>query len=249
MSEGTDSSSTLAEKEDHPIIGISVHSLITEIEKLTNEVEKLRGYQKHFEDSQEKCIALQTEIKTLKEEVIKELKEESFMLKKHNAELTNAVAQLETLVRKLKEDDQKSKQRISHLEEKMVKRDSLVKAADLISLFAFYYCSNWMEFCEQYATITADREDDVIDQVQFEKQIKTVITKYFADSRTHDHIPTIMQIKLERNTLSYSDIRSAKKQNDFLSSFSAFDAFQPSESDALKKILAILQSTKLKRKV
>lgn len=132
------------------------------------------------------------------------------------------------------------------LEQKHIKNEAFVKAGDLISLFAFYYCSNWSEFCEEHAELVADREDLLVDQDKFESNQASVISKYFENTETHSHVPLIMQIKKGNPCLS--DLSSIKRQKEFLDSFDAFKFFpNPDESGTLKKILDLLNRTKLKK--
>jgi archaellum component FlaC len=143
-------------------------------------------------------------------------------------------------------DKLKRKADADHLE--LEKQKSIIRAIDIIRMYRKYYVDaivgeDWGRFCEDYYA----REEDVFygkqTQSDFDAYLKTF------DDHLVDGVSMSMIMKMsdDRHAIAHHDIRSAHKQQEFLTECDAVDFIDSDSKIIASRVLPELKKVRLSR--
>ena len=240
---------------------LEVTDVLTELNRMNNEISALERYKEKYFNCQSKCVELQQEINDLKEKVIKNLTAD-------NAELRSQVEQLKKQIIKLQDRETDREKIILELQDNKVtqdktnvqlnekieelyrreeKRNALIKVGDLVRLAAFYYCKDWQFFCQEYRNLENKFEDKDATRDDFEKDRNKLISDCIGEE-LRSSIPALMILKDERNEISHTkNLGSEVQQRKFLKEFNVnLESCFPEYTTEINNTLKLLQKTPLK---
>ena len=196
-----------------------------------------------FVDGVERTVSAMFDNASLQNEV-KQLISTVAMLKSENEALEGRIGQLEA-------QNQDLSARLIGLETEKRSKYLNIIISDLGRMYAKYVIvpllpkafgattTTWGNFCEQYRNMESDVDDGVVLPADFAAWIKPLT------DRLTINLELLMGIIQLRNSDSHADIRSAKKQNDFIASLSSITA-EGEHGNLIDDMVAALQQPTVK---
>lgn len=235
---------------------LEVTDVLTELNRMSNEISALEQYKEKYFNCQSKCVELQEEINHLKDKVIKnltadnaELRSQVEQLKKQIIKLQDRETDREKIILELQDNNVTLNEKIEELYRREEKRNALIKVGDLVRMAAFYYCKDWQFFCREYHNLEYKFEDKDTTRDDFEKERNKLISDCIGEE-LHSSIPALMMmLKDERNEISHTTtLGSEKQQRKFLKEFNVdLESCFPEYTTEINNTLKLLQKTPLKR--
>jgi predicted RNase H-like nuclease (RuvC/YqgF family) len=207
-----------------------------------------------FRDTEYKNLL--SEVKTL-QETLEGLKIKYAGLEKRLEDEVGARLKLQADLEKRLEDEVGARLKLQadfdeyklETEQAQHKQQQLICAFDLVKMYRVYYLENivgnWGNFCETYQTYADEVEDGERTQDEFDAYCKSIDDRLGNGLR----IATIMTLRDDRNKIAHTDIRSAKKQEEFVKNCVALQFIDPVVGEVTSKILLDLQKVQKFRRM
>lgn len=246
------------------VVGIKIDSLKTAVTALEHHRKKFAHWKlRHPQSAQEFQIAAEN-IRQIEQYLThldhdhSDLLIEVKVLRNSLAELKTKSSNLEDLLMRESAKRERLEQefeefKIASVTEKLAaereteRKESIIKAFDLIRMYRFYYAESivgdWKKFCEQFYKF----EDEVFHGRKTQSEFDAFLKPFDDQLVSGLSFAQIMKMTDERHAIAHTDIRSAANQKAFLEECSVTNFADVQANSIACKVIPELQKISLRR--